>query len=234
MTTVSVLIPTYNEETTIIQILEKVRAVDCPGIKFEVLVINDGSKDRTAELLGAHPKLYDHLIEMPRNVGKGGAVKAGLAAATGDYIIFQDADLEYDPADYAKLLVPVVEYNADVVIGSRFVAPECIRISYFWHRVGNYLITLIFNVLNNTTFTDVYSCYLMFRRDLVEPDKLRTVGWEQQAEILSTAVQRGKIYYEVPISYHGRTYKDGKKIRPHHAIAVIWTMIKMRITGGRR
>ena len=231
MITVSVVIPAYNEEATILQILEKVKAVRHKGVKFEVLVIDDGSKDKTVEFLEARTELYGKLIKMPQNGGKGAAVKTGLAAATGDYIIFQDADLEYDPADYAKILYPVLEHKADVVMGSRFVAPECTRVYYFWHKIGNYLISFIFNLLNNTTFTDVYSCYLMFRRDLVDPNELKTFGWEQHAEILSIAVQRSKIYYEVPISYHGRTYEDGKKIRAHHIIAVIWTMFKMRLFG---
>ena len=231
MITVSILIPTYNEEATILEILRKVKAVSYEGVKFEVLVIDDGSKDRTIELLEANLDLYGQLIKMPQNGGKGAAVKAGLAAATSDYVIFQDADLEYDPADFAKMLYPVVEHQADVVMGSRFIAPQYMRVSYFWHKVGNYLITFIFNILNNTTFTDVYSCYLMLRRDLVDAENLRTNGWEQHAEILSIAIQHGKVFYEVPISYHGRTYEDGKKIRAHHTIAVIWTMIKMRFFG---
>ena len=231
MIIVSVLIPAYNEDATILKILRKVKAVTYTGVKFEVLVIDDGSNDRTIELLEANPDLFSQLIKMPQNGGKGAAVKAGLAAATGDYIIFQDADLEYDPADFTKMLYPVVEHQADVVMGSRFIAPQCMRVSYFWHKVGNYLITFIFNILNNTTFTDVYSCYLMFRRDLIYAENLRTYGWEQHAEILSIATQRGKVFYEVPISYHGRTYEDGKKIRAHHTIAVIWTIIKMRLFG---
>jgi glycosyltransferase involved in cell wall biosynthesis len=231
MIIVSVLIPAYNEDATILEILRKVKAVTYTGVKFEVLVIDDGSNDRTIELLEANLDLFSQLIKMPQNGGKGAAVKAGLAAATGDYILFQDADLEYDPADFAKMLYPVVEHQADVVIGSRFIAPQYMRVSYFWHKVGNYLITFIFNILNNTTFTDVYSCYLMFRRDLIYAENLRTYGWEQHAEILSIATQRGKVFYEVPISYHGRTYEDGKKIRAHHTIAVIWTMIKMRFFG---
>jgi glycosyltransferase involved in cell wall biosynthesis len=231
MITISVLIPTYNEEATILEILRKVKAVKYPGVKFEVLVIDDGSKDRTIALLEANTDMYGQLIKMPQNGGKGAAVKAGLALAKGEYVIFQDADLEYDPADFAKILFPIIEHQADVVMGSRFIAPQHIRVSYFWHKIGNYLITIIFNILNNTTFTDVYSCYLMFRRDLIDPENLKTFGWEQHAEILSIAIQRGKVFYEVPISYHGRTYEDGKKIRSHHTIAVIWTMIKMRFFG---
>ncbi len=229
MITISILIPVYNEETTILQILKKVKAVTYKGVRFEILVIDDGSKDRSIELLEANATLYTKLLKMPVNGGKGAAVKAGLQAATGDYILFQDADLEYDPTDYVKLLFPVMEHGADVIMGSRFIAPECIRVSYFWHKVGNRLITFIFNILNNTTFTDVYSCYLMFRRELVDPGDLKTMGWEQHAEILSIAVDRGKVFYEVPVSYHGRTYEDGKKIRAHHTIAVVWTMFKRRL-----
>lgn len=170
MISISILIPAFNEEATILQILAKVNSVKCKGVTFEILVIDDGSTDQTVTLLESKPKLYTKLIKMPKNGGKGAAVKAGMAMATGDYILFQDADLEYDPADYTKLLYPVIEHQADVIMGSRFLAPQCTRVSYFWHKVGNRLITFIFNVLNNTTFTDVYSCYLMFRRDLELPD----------------------------------------------------------------
>ena len=231
MISVSILIPAFNEEKTILQILEKVKAVKFDGVDMEVIVIDDGSQDKTVELLEANPKLYQTLIKMPANGGKGAAVKAGIAAASGDYILFQDADLEYDPADYRRLFSPALEYQADVIMGSRFIAPACMRVSYFWHKVGNCLITFIFNILHNTAFTDIYSCYLMYRRDLVDPNNLKTLGWEQQAEILSTAVQNGKVFYEVPINYHGRTYEDGKKIRAHHTIPVVWTMFRMRIFG---
>ena len=166
---------------------------------------------------------------MNKNGGKGAAVKAGLNCATGDYILFQDADLEYNPAEYGKLVQPVFEYEADIVIGSRFLAPEVTRVAYFWNKVGNRLITLIFNILYNTTFTDIYSCYLLCRRDLLQPDQLKTIGWEQQAEILSRTVKRAKSIYEVPISYHGRTIEEGKKIRAHHIFSVIWTMISLRL-----
>lgn len=229
MITVSILIPAYNEQATIIEILSAVQAQKIDGVTFEVIVIDDGSKDRTVELLEARQDLYSKLIKQPRNGGKGAAVKAGLKEAKGDYILFQDADLEYDPADYGKLIKPALEFDADVIMGSRFLAPQFVRVSYFWHKVGNQLITLTFNIFNNTTFTDIYSCYLMFRRPLVDPDHLKTKGWEQHAEILSKAIGTGKTFYEVPVSYQGRTYEEGKKIRAHHAIAVLWTIIKMRL-----
>lgn len=221
MIKISIIVPAYNEEKTIIEILTRVRAEKHDGFQFEVVVVDDGSKDRTIALLKSNPSLYDKLIQMPQNGGKGAAVKAGLAAATGEYILFQDADLEYSPKDYGALLLPVREFNSDVVIGSRFLAPPFLRVAYFWHKVGNKFITFFFNIVNNTTFTDIYTCYFMFRRSLVAPQDLRTSGWEQQAEILTMAVKRGTVYYEVPISYHGRTYEEGKKIRAHHVISVL-------------
>jgi glycosyltransferase involved in cell wall biosynthesis len=160
-------------------------------------------------------------VKQPKNGGKGAAVRAGLDNATGEYILFQDADLEYSPAEYGKLLHPVRELDADVVIGSRFLAPPFLRVAYFWHKLGNQFITFLFNIMNNTTFTDIYTCYFMFRRTLVPSRDLRTNGWEQQAEILTMAVNRSKVYYEVPISYHGRTYEEGKKIRAHHVLSVM-------------
>jgi len=229
MTTVSILIPAYNEEATIITLLQAVAAQSIEGVQFDVIVIDDGSKDRTVKLLEANPGLYTTFIKQLHNGGKGAAIKAGLRVAIGDYILFQDADLEYDPADYQQLMLPVLQFDADVIMGSRFLAPKFVRVSYFWHKVGNYLITFVFNIFNNTTFTDVYSCYLMFRRTLVDPDLLETEGWEQHAEILSKAVANGKSLYEVPICYQGRTYEEGKKIRAHHAISVIWTIIRMRL-----
>jgi hypothetical protein len=114
-------------------------------------------------------------------------------------------------------------------MGSRLVASPCTRVSYFWHKLGNRLITLVFNILNNTTFTDVYSCYLLFRRELIDPKELRAEGWEQQAEILSRAVAGAKSMFEVPISYYGRTYAEGKKIKAHHAVAVLWTIVVRRL-----
>ncbi len=229
MTKLSILVPAYNEEATIIELLGRVAAQKIKGVTIEVLVIDDGSSDKTVELLEQNPKLYTKLLKRARNGGKGAAVRAGLSEATGDYVLFQDADLEYDPNEYEKLLKPVLDFDADIVMGSRLVASPCTRVSYFWHKLGNRLITFTFNILNNTTFTDIYSCYLLYRRDLVDPKDLTTDGWEQQAEILSRAVAKAKGMFEVPISYYGRTYDEGKKIKAHHAVAVIWTIMMRRL-----
>jgi glycosyltransferase involved in cell wall biosynthesis len=234
MIRVSVIVPAYNEEATILTILEKVRAQRVEGATFEVIVVNDASTDLTLERLQSRPDLYDTLVSHERNGGKGAAVKSGLRAATGDYILFQDADLEYDPAEYEKLLLPVLRFDADMVLGSRFLAPLYTRVHYFWHKIGNQAITNLFNVIFNKTFTDLYTCYLMFRRHLINADELRTEGWEQQAEILCLVVTRSKTHYEVPIAYHGRTYDEGKKIRAHHALSVLWTILRMRFRPKRR
>lgn len=228
MVSVSVLIPAFNERATILEILRAVRAQTIEGVRFEIIVIDDGSTDGTGDLVAANPGLCDRLIRVSHQ-GKGGAVLAGLRAVGGDYVLFQDADLEYDPADYARLMEPVLRFDADLVMGSRVLAPRCIRVFYFWHLVGNRLLTLIFNALNNTTFTDIYSCYLLYRRDLVDPDRLARTGWDQHAEILSRAAARAKTMYEVPINYHGRTYAEGKKIRAHHALAVVRAIVVDRI-----
>lgn len=224
---ISIIIPAYNEEKTILQILKKVSEQKIDDIQFETLVVNDGSSDNTLEILNQNPHLYTKLVNMKKNSGKGAAVREGIRNATGEYILFQDADLEYDPVEYKNMVFPVKNFNADIIMGSRFLAAHHTRIAYFWHKVGNRIISFLFNILNNTTFTDIYSCYLMYKRELIKPDELKTDGWQQQAEILGLAVKRSKVYYEVAIAYHGRTYEDGKKIRAHHIISVIqsifWT-----------
>ena len=225
MVSLSVIVPAYNEEETILDLLRLVRRQNIEGVEIEVVVVDDCSVDNTLSYLQENPDLYSVLVESPINGGKGAAVKAGLAAATGEYILFQDADLEYDPDEYTKMLMPVLKHDADVVMGSRLMAPPYTRVHYFWHKIGNRFITLCFNIINNTTFTDIYSCYLLYRRNLLKPEELKTVGWEQHAEILTLATKRGTIFYEVPITYHGRTYEQGKKIRAHHIIAVLRTII---------
>ena len=228
MTRISVLVPAYNESRTIIEILTKVAAQTVDGVEFEVVVVDDGSTDDTVALLETHPQLYHNLVKLSVNQGKGAAVMAGIRAASGEFVLFQDADLEYDPADYERLLKPVLGHNADIVMGSRLIAPEVTRVHYFWNKIGNRMITLLFNILHNTTFTDIYTCYLCYRRSLVDPDKLTSKGWGQQAEILSMAVAKADVIYEAPISYHGRTYAEGKKIRARHVLDVVTMIVRTR------
>lgn len=229
MTVLTIVIPAFNEERTILEALRAVKAQAVDGIAFEVVVVDDGSTDSTAAIVEAHPDLYSRFVRLPANRGKGAAVKAGLAVASGDYVLFQDADLEYDPADYRRLLTPVLRFDADLVMGSRLVAPEYTRVFYFWHKVGNHLLTLLFNLLNNTTFTDIYSCYLLYRRSLLDPAELKSAGWEQHAEILSRLVGRARKMYEVQVSYHGRSYGEGKKIKAWHALPVTWMIVRERL-----
>ena len=230
MINITILIPAYNEETTIIPLLKSVQkeTSKIKTVSFEIVVIDDFSQDNTNKLLRENETLYNSLISLEYNQGKGGAVLRGLEKAKGDYILFQDADLEYSPKEYKSLIVPIVDFDVDVVMGSRFVAPPYTRVHYFWHKVGNKALTLLFNILNNTTFSDIYSCYLIYRRNLVPLVKIKTKGWEQHGEILSRAVKNGRAFYEVPISYCGRTYDEGKKIRAFHIFKIIYTLIKTR------
>ena len=228
---IPIIIPCFNEETTIIPLLKSVNKEikKISKVSFEVIVIDDCSQDKTNRLLRENKNLYNHLISLENNKGKGGAILQGLEQATGHYILFQDADLEYSPADYKTLIRPILEFDADIVMGSRFVGPLFTRVHYFWHKMGNRTITLIFNVLNNTTFTDIYSCYLMYKKDLVPPEAIKTSGWEQHGEILSLAVKSGKTFYEVPITYRGRSYDEGKKIRGFHIFKILYTLIEARL-----
>ena len=227
---VSIIIPVYNEEKTIVDILEKVNLQKINSISMEIIVINDGSKDHSLELLKNNPKLYSKLINLEKNKGKGGAVREGLKSATGDFVLFQDADMEYDPSEYEKLLEPVIKQDADIVMGSRLMTSSLTRRGgYARNRIGNNFITSLFNLLNNTTFTDIYSGYLIFRRSNITPSKLRTDGWEQQAEILSKIIRNSSKIYDIPIVYHGRTYEEGKKIKPRHILGIIGMIIREKI-----
>lgn len=226
--TLTIVVPAHNEARTIVEILERVKAQSLPGVITETIVVDDGSTDATPDLLRSRPDLYTRMIRLETNQGKGAAVRAGLAVATGEFVLFQDADLEYSPSEYPKLLAPALNYDADVVLGSRTLAPSCRRIHYFWNKLGNGLVTLTFNVCFNTTFSDIYTCYLLFRRTLVQPARLRTDGFDQQAEILATCVRQGRIFYEVPIDYHGRSYAEGKQIRTWDVAGVLWAIVRGR------
>ena len=212
MKALSIIIPAYNEHATILKVLEQIAAQSIDGVQFEVIVIDDGSSDGTAELVESRPDLHNHLVRQHPNQGKGAAVRAGLQKAGGDFVLFQDADLEYSPGDYPAMLLPVLTFDADIVIGSRFMAPRYSRVHYFWHKIGY----------------DGAVELARDRRDLVEPAKLAADGWDQHAEILAVATKKAEVIYEVPISYHGRSYAEGKKIKAHHVFGVIWMIIKKR------
>ncbi len=229
MMKISIIIPVFNEEKTVIELLKKVNKQKSDDYFIEIIVIDDGSSDNSKKLLTTNKDLYSKFISLEKNLGKGGAVIEGLRVANGDFILFQDADLEYNPEDYKKIFKVIDEFNAEVVIGSRNLSPEYTRVYNYFHKVGNKFITGLFNLLFNTTFTDIYSCYLCIKRDLINPEKLKSKGWEQHAEILATAIKNSSVYYEVPISYSGRSFEEGKKIRGRHVFAVIYMILKKKI-----
>ena len=226
----SIIIPAYNEERTIIQTLKRIQDTKNNNIKYERIVINDGSNDNTLDLLKSNSELYEKLINYNNNSGKGFAVKKGIEASSGNYIIFQDADLEYDPKDFGKFINLLNNFEVDGIIGSRFVYSEFTRSHSILNKIGNYLLTFIFNILYNTTFTDIYSCYFCFKKELLKYEDLKTIGFEQHAEILCKTIKNGKYFYEVPISYNGRTHEEGKKIKFYHFFSVLFRIVIERIS----
>ena len=223
---ISIVVPIYNEEKTILQILKKLSEIKKWGYALEVIVVNDGSTDNTDNILSENKILIDKQLDNKTNSGKGYSVKKGLEIADGKYIIFQDGDLEYDPNDFIKFFKLIEKFNPDLIIGSRFVYAEYTRSHYFLNKIGNKLITLLFNIVYNTTFTDIYSCYACFKKDLINAGSLKTSGFEQHAEILSKVVRNGKKFYEVPINYNGRGHEEGKKIKFYHIFPVIVQILK--------
>ena len=224
----SIIIPVYNEEKTIVEILKKIKKNSSSLVKYEIIVINDGSTDNTKKLLEENKELYDKLLINENNKGKGFSVKKGIANASGSHVIFQDADLEYDPSEYIKFEKIFTEFDADGIIGSRFVYSNYTRSHNILNKIGNTILTLVFNLLYNTTFTDIYSCYFAFKKNLVDANMLETEGFEQHAEILCKVIKKGNKFYEVPISYNGRNASEGKKIRAYHFFIVLYQIIKRR------
>tara|TARA_B100002051_G_scaffold233625_1_gene232936 strand:+ start:255 stop:944 length:690 start_codon:yes stop_codon:yes gene_type:complete len=224
----SIIVPVYNEEKTIVEILKKIKKNSSSNIKYEVIVIDDGSYDGTKKLLENNKDLYNKLLINQSNKGKGYSVKQGIINSSGTHIIFQDADLEYDPSDYTKFEKIFLEFDADGIIGSRFIYSKYTRSHNILNKIGNKILTLIFNLLYNTTFTDVYSCYFAFKKNLIDANSLETEGFEQHAEILCKVIKKGSKFYEVPISYNGRNESEGKKIKAHHFFSVLYQIIKRR------
>jgi len=228
----SILIPTFNEEKTIKNILEKINLLDLKTdkafIKKEVVVINDGSIDKTSEILKDNPNLYSILINNEKNFGKGYAVKEGLKSCSGDYVIIQDADEEYNPEELIKFIKIINLFKPDLVLGTRFMFTNYSRSHNFFNKIGNKFITFFFNILYNTTFTDIYCCYICFKKNLLDVEKLSSFGFSQHADILCLLVKNGKKFYEVPVNYNGRTIQEGKKIRYYHIFSIFYQIIKSK------
>jgi glycosyltransferase involved in cell wall biosynthesis len=225
----SIIIPAYNERNTIKEILRKVRVVDLGEIEKEIIVVDDGSTDGTGDILKLEENSTTKVIRHDVNRGKGASIRDALPQATGDYIIIQDADLEYDPEDFRMMLAPVLKKKADVVYGSRFTGEH--RDMLYWHWVGNKFLNFVTNVLYNTTLSDMETCYKLFSRDSLKGIQIESEGFEVEPEITAKLLKKKVRIYEVPVSYAGREYDEGKKIVWMDGLKALWFLIKYRFMG---
>jgi glycosyltransferase involved in cell wall biosynthesis len=230
MLRLSVVVPVYNERATVEAVLRRVVAAPLPaGVELELVVVDDCSSDGSAELLEElRDELGFELLRQPANRGKGAALRRGFEAAEGDIVLIQDADLEYDPADYPALLGPILEGQADVVYGSRFLGGPH-RVLFFWHYVGNRLLTTFSNMLTDLNLSDMETCYKVFRREVLDGERLRSERFGIEPELTALFARRRARIYEVPISYHGRTYAEGKKIGWKDGVSALWSIVRYNL-----
>ena len=225
----SVVIPVYDEKETILRIIDKVLQLD---FVKEIIVVDDGSKDGTTELL--REAAFDGRVRIffhDRNRGKGAALRTGFGHVTGEIVAVQDADLEYDPNEFAEMIKPILEGVADVVYGSRLSGGKPQRVHLFWHKLGNGFLTFLTDLLYNTTLSDMETCYKMFRKNIIETIRIRSDGFSVEPE-LTAKICKNKQWrvYELPISYYGRSYAEGKKISWKHGFSALWALLKYRFT----